>query len=128
MNIALDRLQYLSQAAPLEKQLTFHELQNRPLGFQTAIPRDPIGEAMNGLLFKSMEGAMYENAAYAGQMMRSEQMKDVLVGGHFPPRTFVWAWGLRFTRWMNIECIHLSSAYPICRLISACLDPSKLDS
>ena len=79
MNIALDRLQYLSQAAPLEKQLTFHELQNRPLGFQTAIPRDPIGEAMNSLEFKSMEGAMYENAAYAGQMMRSEQMKDVLV-------------------------------------------------
>ena len=79
MNIALDRLQYLSQAAPLEKQLSFNELQNRPLGFQTAIPREPIGEAMNSLEFKSMEGAMYESAAYAGQMMRSEQMKDVLV-------------------------------------------------
>ena len=78
MNIALDRLQYLSQAAPLEKQLTCRELQNRPLGFQTAMPREPIGEAMNSLEFKSMEGAMYENAAYAGQMMRSEQMKDVL--------------------------------------------------
>ena len=25
-----------------------------------------------------MEGALFENAAYAGQMMRSEQMKDVL--------------------------------------------------
>ena len=79
MNIAMDRLQYLSQAAPLEKQLTFRELQNRPLGFQTAMPREPIGEAMNSLEFKSMEGAMYESAAYAGQMMRSEQMKDVLV-------------------------------------------------
>ena len=31
MNIALDRLQYLSNAAPLEKQLTFRELQDRPL-------------------------------------------------------------------------------------------------
>ena len=60
MNIALGRLQYLSQAAPLEKQLSFNELQNRPLGFQTAIPRDPIGESMNSLEFKSMEGAMYE--------------------------------------------------------------------
>ena len=50
MNVALDRLQYLSQAAPLEK-----ELQQRPLGFQTAIPRDPIGEAMNSLEIKSME-------------------------------------------------------------------------
>ena len=79
MNVSLDRLQYLSQAAPLEKQLSFMELQQRPLGFQSAIPRNPIGESMNSLEFKSMEGAMYENAAYAGQMMRSEQMKDVLV-------------------------------------------------
>ena len=39
----------------------------------------PIGEAMNSLEFKSTEGAMYENAAYAGNMMRSEQMRDVLV-------------------------------------------------
>ena len=79
MNIALDRLQYLSNAAPLEKQLTFRELQDRPLGFQTAMPRDPIGEAMNRLEFKSMEGAMYESAAYAGQQMRQEQLKDVMV-------------------------------------------------
>ena len=34
---------------------------------------------MNSLEFKSTEGAMHENAAYAGNMMRSEQMKDVLV-------------------------------------------------
>ena len=79
MNQSLDRLQYLSRAAPLEKQLSFMELQQRPLGFQTAIPREPIGEAMNSLEFKSMEGAMYENAAYAGQQMRSEQLKDVMV-------------------------------------------------
>ena len=65
MNVAMDRLKYQSQAVPLEKQLTFDELQNRPLGFQSAIPRDPIGEAMNSLEFKSMEGAMFENAAYA---------------------------------------------------------------
>ena len=43
MNTSLDRLQYLSRAAPLEKQLSFMELQQRPLGFQTAIPREPIG-------------------------------------------------------------------------------------
>ncbi len=55
MNVALDRLPYLSQAAPLEKQLSFDELQHRPLCFQTAIPRNPIGEAMNSLEFKSME-------------------------------------------------------------------------
>ena len=57
MNIALDRLKYQSRAEPLEKQLTFDDLQNRPLGFQSAIPRNPIGEAMNSLEFKSMEGA-----------------------------------------------------------------------
>ena len=67
MNVAIDRLMYQSRAAPLEKQLTFDELQNRPLGFQSAIPRDPIGEAMNSLEFKSMEGAMYEGAAYASK-------------------------------------------------------------
>ena len=75
MNQSLDRLQYLSRAAPLEKQLSFMEVQQRPLGFQTAIPRDPIGEAMNSLEFKSMEGAMYESAAYAGQQMRQEQQE-----------------------------------------------------
>ena len=75
MNIALDRLRYQSKADPLEKQLTFAELQNRPLGFQSAIPRNPIGEAMNSLEFKSMEGAMYEGAAYASKMLRSEQMR-----------------------------------------------------
>ena len=79
MNIALDRLRYQSKAEPLEKQITFDELQNRPLGFQSAIPRNPIGEAMNSLEFKSMEGAMYEGAAYASKMIRSEQMNDVLI-------------------------------------------------
>ena len=79
MNVAMDRLKYQSQAAPLEKQLTFDELQNRPLGFQSAIPRDPIGEAMNSLEFKSMEGAMYEGAAAASKMLRSEQMNEVLI-------------------------------------------------
>ena len=34
---------------------------------------------MISLEFKSMEGAMYESAASAGQMMRSEQMRGVLV-------------------------------------------------
>ena len=79
MNTAIDRLRYQNQAAPLEKQLSFDELQNRPLGFQSAIPRNPIGEAMNSLEFKSMEGAMYEGAAYASKMLRSEQMNDVLI-------------------------------------------------
>ena len=79
MNVAINRLMYQSRAAPLEKQLTFDELQNRPLGFQSAIPRDPIGEAMNSLEFKSMEGAMYEGAAYASKMLRSEQMNEVMV-------------------------------------------------
>ena len=79
MNIALDRMRYQSQAAPLEKQLTFDALQNRQLGFQSAIPRNPVGEAMNSMEFKSMEGAMYEGAAYASKMMRSEQMNEELV-------------------------------------------------
>ena len=67
MNVAIDRLMYQSRAAPLEKQLTFDELQNRPLGFQSAIPRDPTGEAMNSLEFKNAEGQMFEAAAYASQ-------------------------------------------------------------
>ncbi len=79
MNIALDRLRYQRQAAPLEKQLNFDDLQYRPLGLQYAIPRNPIGEAMNSMEFKSMEGAMHEGAAHASQMLRSEQMNDVLI-------------------------------------------------
>ena len=34
---------------------------------------------MNSLEFKSMEGAMYEGAAYACKMLRSEQKHDVLI-------------------------------------------------
>ena len=79
MNNALDRLQYLSRAAPLEKQLTFMELQNRPLGFQSAIPRNPIGEAMNSLEFKSMEGAMFEAANMASSQIRSQKQTEVMI-------------------------------------------------
>ena len=79
MNTALEKVRYLSQSAPLEKQITFNELQNMPLGFQTAMPRDPIHEQMNSMEFKSMEGAMYEGAAYASKMLRSEQMNDVVI-------------------------------------------------
>ena len=79
MNRSLDDLRYLNKSAPLEHKLTFNELQARPTGFQTSIPVDTTLEQMNSLAFKSMEGAMYENAAYAGQQMRSEQLKDVMV-------------------------------------------------
>ena len=53
----LDALRYQSRADPLERQVTFDDLQARPLGFQTAMPRDPIAAQVDSLEFKSREGA-----------------------------------------------------------------------
>ena len=78
-NAALSKLRYLSQSAPLEKQITFNELQNMPLGFQTAMPRDPIHEQMNSMEFKNMEGLMYEGAANSTKQIRQEEMRDAMV-------------------------------------------------
>ena len=79
MNQALNKLRYQSQSSPLEHRVTFDELQNAPLGFKTAIPRDPIGEQTASLEFKSMEGAMFENAAYATKMLRAEKFHEAAV-------------------------------------------------
>ena len=64
-NNSLERLRYLSSSAPLEKQITFNDLQHMPLGFQTAMPRDPLAEQMHSLEFKNNEALMYESAASA---------------------------------------------------------------
>ena len=79
MNTALEKLRYLSQSGPLEKQITFNELQNMPLGFQTAMPRDPIHEQMNSMEFKNMEGMMYEAAANSTKQIRQEEMREAMV-------------------------------------------------
>ena len=79
MNTALEKLRYLSQSGPLEKQITFNELQNMPLGFKTAMPRDPIHEQMNSMQFKNMEGLMYEQAATSSKQIRQEEMRESMV-------------------------------------------------
>ena len=78
-NVSQDNLRYLSQSAPLEKQITFNDLQNRPTGFQTAIPRNPIAEQMGSMEFKNMEGMMYEAAASSSKQVRQEQMREAMV-------------------------------------------------
>ena len=62
LNRALENLRYQNRSAPLEHRVTFDELQNAPLGFKTAIPRAPLGEAVGSLPFKAMDGAMFEAA------------------------------------------------------------------
>ena len=79
MNRAVDKLRYLSQSTPLEKQITFNDLQNRPTGFQTAIPRDPVAVQMDSLEFKNMEGMMYEAAASSSKQIRQEEMREAMV-------------------------------------------------
>ncbi len=49
---SLEELRYLNQSTPLQHKLTFNKLQNRPVGVQTAIPRDTTLEAMNSLEFR----------------------------------------------------------------------------
>ena len=78
-NVSLDQLRYLSQGAPLEKSITFNDLQNRPTGFQTAIPRDPVAAQMDSLELKNMEGMMYEAAASNSKQLRQEEMRDLMV-------------------------------------------------
>ena len=78
-NRALDNLRYRSKSAPLEHQLTFNELQNVPLGFKTAMPREPVAEQMSSLEFKNMEGMMFEQAQQASKAIRSEKMTEVLI-------------------------------------------------
>ena len=75
----MDKLRYLSQSAPLEKQITFNDLQNRPTGFQTAIPRDPVAAQMDSMEFKNMEGMMYEAAASSSKQLREEHMREAMV-------------------------------------------------
>ena len=77
-NISQDNLRYLSQSAPLEKQITFNDLQNRQTGFQTAIPRNPIAEQMGSMEFKNMEGMMYEAAASSSKQVRQESMREAM--------------------------------------------------
>ena len=79
MNTAVDKLRYLSQSAPLEKQITFNDLQNRPTGFQTAMPRDPVAAQMDSMEFKNMEGMMYEAAASSSKQLREEHMREAMV-------------------------------------------------
>ena len=92
-NNSLSKLRYLSQSAPLEKQITFNDLQNMPLGFATAIPRDPIHEQMNSMEFKNMEGLMYEGAASSSKQVRQEEMREAMVDEaaaiHGMPRPYV---------------------------------------
>ena len=73
----MDTLRYQSRADPLERRVTFDDLQTRPLGFQTSMPRDPVAEKINSLEFKSMEGQMFENAKAAAQTVNLEKMKEV---------------------------------------------------
>ena len=95
MNTALERLKYLSQSGPLEKQITFNELQNMPLWFQTAMPRDPIHEQMNSMQFKNREGMMYEAAANSTKQIRQEEMREAMVDEaaaiHGMPRQYLQA-------------------------------------
>ncbi len=79
MNRSLDELRYLSRSTPLEHKLTFNELQNRPPGFQTAIPQDTTAEQMGSLQFKAMEGALFEAANMASNQVRSERMTEQLI-------------------------------------------------
>ena len=73
----MDTLRYLSKADPLERRVTFDDLQARPLSWQSAMPRDPVAEQVNSLQFKSMEGQMFENAKAAAQTVNLEKMKEV---------------------------------------------------
>ena len=73
----MDSLRYLSKADPLERRVTFDDLQTRPLSWQSAMPRDPVAEQVNSLAFRSMEGQMYENAKAAAQAVNVEKMKEV---------------------------------------------------
>ena len=79
MNRALDEIQYRSRSAPLEKRLTFNDLQARNVGFQSPIPVDPTLEQMNSLAFKSMEGAMFESANMASGQIRAEKQTEVMI-------------------------------------------------
>ncbi len=73
MNRRLEELWYLNKSDPREHKITFNELQYRPVGIQTAIPRDTTLEQINNLDFKSMEGAMFEAASMASARIRAEK-------------------------------------------------------
>ena len=79
MNRALDEIQYRSRSAPLEKRLTFNDLQARNVGFQTPIPVDSTLEKMNSLEFKNAEGQMFEAAAFASGAIRNQKQTEVMV-------------------------------------------------
>ena len=78
MNRHLDELRYQSRSTPLEKRLTFNDLQARNVGFQSPIPVDPILEQMNSLAFKATEGAMFEAANHAAGAIRNEKLTEVM--------------------------------------------------
>ena len=79
MNRALDEIQYRSRSAPLEKRLTFNDLQARNVGFQTPIPVDTTLEKMASLEFKNMEGQMFEAASFASGAIRNQKQTEVMV-------------------------------------------------
>ena len=72
----LDALRYLHKADPLERRVTFDDLQTRPLGFQSAMPRDPIASMTNSFEFKVREGEMFEAAKSAATTMTAEKMRE----------------------------------------------------
>ena len=68
----MDALRYQSRADPLERRVTFDDLQVRPLGWQTSMQRDLIAAQVDSLEFKSREGEMFENAKAATQAVNVE--------------------------------------------------------
>ena len=72
----LDALRYLHKADPLERRVTFDDLQTRPLGFQSAMPRDPIASMTNSFEFRVREGEMFEAAKSAATTMTAEKMRE----------------------------------------------------
>ena len=72
----LDALRYISKADPLERRVTFDDLQTRPLGFQSAMPRDPIASMTNSFEFKVREGEMFEANKAAVSTMTAEKLQE----------------------------------------------------
>ena len=81
----IDALRYQSRADPLERQVTFDDLQARPLGFQTSMPRDPVAAQVDSLEFKYHEGELFKNAKAAAQAVHAEQLKEVAAAHLAPP-------------------------------------------
>ena len=74
----LDALRYIHKADPLERRVTFDDLQTRPLGFQSAMPRDPIASMTNSFEFKVREGEMFEANKAAASTMTAEKLPRII--------------------------------------------------